>query len=475
MDTGARMGGQGAAFWLFTSYTLEKRGEIMSSDVDVPNETSSAIPDGESAEDSDFKEKKSRLKWFYLFAGANAVFMQCTIAGSIFPLYMSKVGLDPSRIGVLIALFPFMQVMSLIATPVVERIGFKKSFVLFYGSRKFTIMAMGLVPFIVHGWGLSVGFYFTAGCILLFGMQRSLGETALYPWRKDFIPDRIRGHAGGMSNMVAMLAAGMGLLISSLIIQYGKDVGLGGTSPFQLTFLIFASVGLIGVVGTVGLPGGGKVSNEHKDAFLIRLWRALHDSRLLRFLAGAGIMQGSLALFAGFMPLYMKGVVGVSEGNIIRLTIAQMAGGFAMGYASGRAADRYGSRPVMFVLLCAMFLMPVGWSCLPLLGDWALWAGVTIYFLFGGALFGARVAEMRFMFNTVVPEEKKSEYLAIRYALVGVIAGCMPLVAGQSVEIFDWVEGTFLGVPLSPYTPLFCMLMIGWTGAIFLFGSIREC
>ena len=420
------------------------------------------------------RRKQSRLKWFYMFAGANTVFMQCTIAGSLFALYMNELGLNPARIGVLISLFPFMQTVSLISTPTVERIGFKRSFLLFYGSRKLTVMAMALAPWILGFWGEGATFCFIAACIILFGLQRSLGETALYPWRKDFIPDHVRGRVGGIANMVSMIAAGTGLYIASLVVEHGGEWGLGNTGAFQLAYVAFPLVGILGVLGMGRLPRAESPATEHGKPFTSRLWQALKDRRLVRFLCGAGIMQGSLPLFAGFMPLFMKHEVGISSGSIVRLTIAQMAGGFAAGYLSGRAADRFGSRPVIITLLIALATMPVFWVWMPLLSGWQLIAGMTVYFLFGAALFGTRIAEMRMMYNTVVPEERKSEYLAIRYSLVGIIAGCIPLFAGQSVNLFSDLEGTLLGVPLTPYTPLFAIAAVAWITAIFLLGGIEE-
>lgn len=96
------------------------------------------------------------------------------------------------------------------------------------------------------------------------------------------------------------------------------------------------------------------------------------------------------------------------------------------------------------------------------------------FYLFGAGLFGTRIAEMRLMYNTVVPEERKSEYLAIRYALVGIIAGCMPLAAGQSVSLFEGLKGSVFGLPLTAYTPLFGIVAVAWIAAAFLLGGIRE-
>ena len=70
------------------------------------------------------------IKWFYLQNTSNAALINCTLGGPLFSLYLGTLGLDAARIGMVVSLFPFMQVLALASGGLVERMGFRRAFVL---------------------------------------------------------------------------------------------------------------------------------------------------------------------------------------------------------------------------------------------------------------------------------------------------------------------------------------------------------
>ncbi|MFW6133610.1 MAG: MFS transporter, partial [Planctomycetota bacterium] len=322
-------------------------------------------------------------------------------------------------------------------------------------------------------------FAFVAACLVLFGIQRSLGETGFYPWMKEFVPDAVRGRAQGTATVLGSLAAGAGMGLVSWLVGNRDALHLGRFGPFQLAYLVFAGAGLLGVLGTSRLPGGHAPQRARPSAggsgFARRLTASLRDRRFAAFLLATGILQGSMVLFAGLMPLYMNDIVGLAERHVVLLSIAQMGGAVTAGFVCGRAADRYGSRRMLFLLLGAMAMMPALWAALPLLGVARTVAAYAAYLLFGTSLVGANIAAIRMMYNSVVPDAKKTEYLAVRYALVGLVAGTMPLLAGHSVEAFAPLTGKkLLGLPLNPYLPLFACCAVAWVGCAMIFARIHD-
>ena len=425
---------------------------------------------------ADFLAQHRSLKCFYLLVGANTAFAQCTFGGGMFPLYLKELGLSTQRIGALMGMIPFMQVLSLIATPLVERLGYRRSYLLFYGSRKLTMMAMILSPWILALWGSEALFGFVVGCILLFGVQRALGETAFYPWIKEVLPQQMLGRAQGVANFCGTLAAGLGLALAGWLVNHGQQLGLGHWGGFQLGYLFFVIIGMMGIAAAMRFKGGHAIK-RHADqpSFFTRLRLAVHDRRFLTFLIGAGVLQGSNTLFGTFMSLYARDVIGIPIGTIMQLNIASMAGGAASGYFWGHAADRYGSRIILLIVVSMLAVMPLAWLFLPSLPtDAMIPATVLAYFLFGATFFGAMTASMHLMYNTVVPETRKGEYLAIRYAVVGIIAGSLPTLAGQSVGLFEELDGSWHGLPLTSFTPLFIAWAVIMAVTARLFGSIRE-
>ena len=422
----------------------------------------------------DRREQERSLKWFYLLAGANTAFAQCTFGGGLFPMYLRELGLDAQRIGAVMGVIPFMQMLSLVALPLVERLGYRRSYLLFYGSRKLTIAALVFAPAILGAFGPGALFPFVGGCALIFGVQRALGETAFYPWLKEVVPDEIRGRAQGTANLCATVAAGAGLALAGFLVDHSAALGLGRFGGFQAGYGFFAAVGLVGI-GAASRMGGGapQPPRSGRPSMKRRLAEPARDRRFLRFLLGAGVLQGSLALFGAFMALYAKDALGLPTGVVVQMSIAQMAGGTAAGYASGRAADRWGSAPTLAVLLSAAALMPLGWialSALPPLGR--VLGAASAYFLFGVALFGSMVAAMRLMYNDIVPEHAKGAYLALRYAVVGVIAGSMPALAGGAVAVTESVAHAYGARPYTAFVPLFLALGGIWAITAHLFRGL---
>ena len=415
------------------------------------------------------------LRWFYLHAATNTLFWTCTLGGSLFALYMRNLGLEPGRIGILMSLFPFMQVLSLGTGALVERIGHRKAFLWFYGSRKLTVMALATTPWLLGWLGTGWTFAFVVACLILFGVQRSVGETGYYPWLKEFIPDEIRGRTQGTAMIFGALSAGAGTLLAGWLVANRNRLELGRLGAFQCSYFLFALLGLVGVLGARRLPGGRPpMQRPKRPGFARRLANGLRDRRLVTFLIAAGILEGSVMLFAGLMPLYMRDVVGLSEAHVVRLTFARMVGALAAGLLAGRVADRCGSRPVLFALLISLALMPILWMFLPDLGTARVVGAYAAYLLFGIALSGAVLAALQLMYNTVVSEENKNEYLALRYAVTGLVGGTIPLLAGQSVELFSGLDGRWMGLPLSAYLPLFALSALAWIVSAMLFGRIRD-
>lgn len=421
-------------------------------------------------------EQVRSLKWFYLLAGANTAFAQCTFGGGLFPMYLKELGLGATGIGAVMGAIPFMQVLGLVALPRVERLGYRRSYLLFYGSRKGTIAALIFAPWVLATFGHHVLLPFVAACALLFGVQRALGETAFYPWMKEVVPDDLRGRAHGTANLCGMAAAGVGLAFAGWLVDHSSGLGLGRFGGFQLGYGFFAGVGLMGIAAASRMGGGAPIPRAMEEERLTpRLVRPARDRRFRRFLLGAGILQGSLALFGTFMALYAKDALHLPTGMIVQMGIAQMAGGAAGGYLSGRAADRWGSAPTLGVLLGAAACMPFGWlglAALPPLGRVVGTAGA--YFAFGGVLFGSMVASMRLLYNEVIPEREKGPYLTVRYAAVGLIAGAMPTLAGVALSSADTALSAWSSMPTAPFIPLFVALALIWAATARLFSSFNE-
>ena len=411
----------------------------------------------------------SYIKWFYFQTTSNIALINCTLGGPLFSLYLGTLGLDAARIGMVVSLFPFMQVLALVSGGLVERMGFRRAFVVFHGVRKFFVIALAAAPWVLATWGPAVAFGFVAACVAVFGILRSLGETAIYPWMKEFIPDECRGRVLGTAVVWSAITTVAGMLLLSGLVHQGAKWGWRPATPFQLAFVVLPLLALCGVMGTTKLPGGHS-PRRHKPLaiFFCGLKRALRDANFRRFLLGDAMIVGISALFVGLMPVYLLTVAAFDSAQILLLGIAQMAGAVCSGYFNGRAVDRLGSRRVLLRILAGFSLLPILWLALPGLGRWSIPAAYLVYFLFGFVYNGAAIAIVRILYNGIVPQKRKTEYLAVRYAVSGALAGFFPLLGGLSV---CWMDGVSKHGVFS-YLPAFLACTLASLGGVIVFRKV---
>lgn len=440
------------------------------SDTLAPDEAAAATADGAAAH----VRPPPHVKWYYFQHITNSVLMQCTLGGALFGLYMTELGLNAARIGSLVALFPFMQALSVVSGLVVERIGFRRAFLLFYSGRKLAVLALAGAPWVLDTFGPAATFRFIAVCVILFGLLRSLGETSLFPWMKAFVPDACRGRVQGVAMMGGSGTALFGLLAVAGLTHAATEWGWPPERPFQAAFVCFPLLALLGVAGTSRLPGGARPAAPKSACDFFRgLRHSLKDRRFLVFLAGEGAVMGCLFLFVGLMPVYMKTVVGIPNAQIVLLGATQMVGAALAGRFAGQAADRAGGGRTLFRLLLGLAAMPGVWLLLPALGPARVPAAYLVYLAAGFGLIGANIAVLRLLMNGIVKEARKTEYLSVRYAFAGLVAGTFPLLAGWSTEWFARLERVDI-LFVNAFLPAFALCSLAWLFGAILFRRLGQ-
>ena len=100
-------------------------------------------------------------------------------------------------------------------------------------------------------------------------------------------------------------------------------------------------------------------------------------------------------------------------------------------------------------------LLPIGWLLMPQNSPLSIYAAMGIALVQGFSEVGWAIGSSRLLFVSVVPPEKKTEYMAVYYAAIGLIGGFSQLVGGWILDATMGLEGRFLFISLDPYTPLF--------------------
>ncbi|MCX7668861.1 MAG: MFS transporter, partial [Anaerolineae bacterium] len=375
-------------------------------------------------------EKLRRLPWAFAHIATNAVFCQLTVFGPVFILFLTELGLDKAQIGLLLAFFPLAGVIAPLVAPLVARLGYKRVFVALWGTRKAVVAGLLLTPFIAARWGPAGTLRFVAADIAAFALCRAIAETGMYPWMREFVPDRVRGRFAAMDNILATFFGFLAISFAGSVI--GQRPGLDG---YMMLIGIGVVFGVLAVIAIAFVPGGAPQHAVGSVRPNLRVtWATLHDRRFLRFLIGTGLMTLAVVPLNSFLALFAREHLGLSQANVIFLQAGVLTGGLLLSYAWGWAADRFGSRPIMLTGALAAVLLPFLWLVAPAHNPWTFGAAVGIAFVTGAVQPAWSIGSSRFLFMDVVPPTQTPQYMAAFYASAGITGALSATLSGRILQ-----------------------------------------
>ncbi|MCB0153966.1 MAG: MFS transporter [Anaerolineae bacterium] len=396
-------------------------------------------------------ERINRLPWLAAADILNTAFFLLTFSGSIFLLFLDELGLGNSQIGFLLSLIPFCGIVAPFIAPVISRLGYKRVYITFWTLRKFVISLLLLTPLIIVRFGANWAFWWVAGVLLVFALCRAIAETGGYPWKKEAVPDPIRGKFTAINSMLSTVAGILVTVGASYVIGVGS-----GLNRYMLLISIGIVIGFISVWCYAQVPGETPTAKSEDDhGHLHGMKQALHDREFMFFLGALGLATLGGTAVISFVPLFMKEQVGLSESNVVLLNIGTYTGALLSSYLWGWAADRYGSKPIMQSSLALMLFLPIAWFLMPRHQEVSPMLAMGIAIVAGVATLAWQISWMRYLFVNAIPAEQKSPYTAVYYAWYGFVSGLGPLLAGQLLDLSHDLRADFLIFAIDPYTPLF--------------------
>ena len=401
-------------------------------------------------------EKMRGLPWRITANSANTVFVQFTFFGSAFILFLSELGLSKTEIGFLLSLFPFFGLVALVAAPAVARFGYKRTFLTFWGLRNVATAFLLLTPWVVVRYGLQGTLTFVTIIVAAFALCRAIAETGWYPWAQEIIPDALRGKFAATNQIFTTLVGLLAVSIAGYVVEQSTELS-------RFTILIGAGVlfGLFSVWAYSFIPGGAPIPAAPAAERQPRaLGDAVRDRDFRAYLSGIGLITLATVPLASFLPLFMQEQVGLGEGQIVLLQNGTLLGGLLSSYLWGWAADRYGSKPVMQAGVFINLFLPLLWLFIPRQSILSLAAALAIAVLQGIGAAGWTIGSGRLLFVSIVPPEKKSDYMALYYACIGVVGGLSQLVGGRLLDVFQALSGQIGFLTLDAYTPFFALGLV---------------
>lgn len=398
-------------------------------------------------------EKIRAIPWRIIANSTNTVFAQFTFFGSVFILFLSELGFNKTQIGFQLSLFPFFGLVALFIAPAVARFGYKRTFLTFWGLRNVVTALLILTPWVALRFGVPGTLVFVTCLVAAFSFCRAVAETGWYPWALEMIPDSLRGKFAATNQIFITLVGLVVVSLAGFVVESSTEL-----SRFTILIAVGVLFGLFSVWAYSLIPGGApEVTATATGEQRREVWQALRDGPFVSYLVGISLVTLATVPMVSFLPLFMSEQVGLSEGQIVLLQNGVLAGGLLSSYLWGWAADRYGSKPVMLTGVLLTLTLPVSWMIMPRASGWSLAIAMVIAFIQGVSSIAWSIGSGRILFVSLVPPEKKTDYMALYYASAGLVGGMSQLIGGSILDLSQDLGGGFAGIVFDPYTPLFLL------------------
>lgn len=418
-------------------------------------------------------ERKKRLPW-WLAAGMLDNIRISFIFGPVLILFLDALHFDKARIGILVALPLFFQVLSIFVAPLVERIGYKKSCIIFFGLRTTILFGLLYTPSVAANYGTTGAFLWVTFIMLVFSVSLVTGLTAGGPWSQEILPTNIRSKIIALNTVLCSIIVLGGTWFAGYWIENSK-----GLSGFTFLIAVGASVGILAVISHSFFPGGAQIKRKsHSKEHYVNMLNAFKDRDFVGLLWGIAVFIFIVQGVASFIPLYMKDIIGIDSGKVIHLTMWTTLGTIIAVYFWGWAADRFGGKPVFVTGVMFHILMPFLWYAIPRqAGSLSFYFAMAVSF-FGGLVCVAYLIGIdRYLFLTIFPPDKKTSYHSVWFSWTGFFAGLGPLVVGLALKYFsglDKSDYTLLNVKINSFLPIFAAHIAMPVAAIYIIGKIKD-
>jgi MFS family permease len=415
-------------------------------------------------------EKLRGLPWSIASNAANTVFVQYTFFGSIFVLFLSALGLSKSQMGFLLSLLPFFGLIALFVAPAVARFGYKRTYLLFFGIRALIAAGLLVTPTVMQRYGPEAALTFVAVVTAVFSGLRAIGVTASFPWAQEYVPNSVRGKYTATSNMFTTITGFVAVTVGGLVLARTTEL-----TGFMLLIAVGVIFGWVSVGLAFFIPGGAPMQvGRGRDAPGRDLWAAVRDTDFVRYLVGVGLLTLVTVPLGSFLPLFMRDQVGLNDSAVVWLQTGSLVGSLISSYAWGWAADRYGSIPVTLYGLSLRALLPVCWMLMPRQSELSVGVALSIAFLQGVADMGWGIGSGRLLYVSVVPPHKRTDYMAVYYAWIGIVGGISQLSGGTLLELTQGLSGQIGFFRIDPYLPLFAVNILFPFVSFYLLRQVHE-
>ena len=355
------------------------------------------------------------------------------IGSTVFTGYALFLGADESFIAVMVALTYLLAPVQLASSLVGARIAKKKRFVIGAGICEMLLRgSLILIPFIFAPRiyvGAMMGL--VAASLVFAYLLSPIYNT----WVVNTIPEDYRARFTGQQTIVRTLAATIfGFAVAQFVDYYPEA---GRQEAFIYVFAIGTVIGLCGFLPVSRAPYPKETRDGEPRANLRSLIEPLKDKnfRLATLFFGSWTLALGISgpLYGVFMLEHLK--ISYTEISIYNAVFMVTSIAGYRGWAV--LVDRFGSKPVLQMLMIPAALLPLIW----IFNDRESHHLVPVALFLGGALFsGIEVSIDPLRYGLLPKGEKRTIYLASWSAFVSLLGAIGPLIGAVLSRYFRDVQ-----------------------------------
>jgi len=406
------------------------------------------------------------LRYFVIMGALWAIYgPNCTVAGPVLSGFCLKVGLSDSQIAFLVSLTGLMGASQLLSYFLTRRARDKRRMMVGVGVWEITFVSLVVLA------GIKLPppyrFYGIAGLLVLGFLFGHAVSPAWNSWMSNIIPPEVRSAYIGR-RMVILSAVGIVyLFVASRLLDI---------LAFPLNFLVVFGIGWVGGIGgyvVAWLTPYPRV--EEAGGYSLRdLLRPLRERAFVRLMLFAAAWLTASMMASAFYNVYMlsENYLHLSYSTVALFTNIALLMTIVGYQVSGSLAQRFGSKPVIELLVVPAAAVPLMWM-LTTSHNYSLM--IPIASVISGLCSAGIFVAMSSLLYKIVPQGREVPEYFVLWAAISTIGTALgPLISGVLRSSFSSWQLSILGMQFSGMQLVFAVATMTMLLPIVLSYMLEE-
>lgn len=273
---------------------------------------------------------------------------------------------------------------------------------------------IAFIPFILNPDKTKAGIVIITVFIAVSSVANSIAGMAFNSWMGSLVPPEIKGRFFSRRTMIYTITGGIAALVCGLLLD--KIQGFDG---YAIVFIIAAVMGTADIMLFFWIKDPPMQIAAQKQTFTKLFIEPFKDRNYLRYMLFVAFWYFSVNIAGPFFNVFM--IEELKMNFLIISLFTQVAANLTTILFIrfwGSLADKYGSKPIMFLCCCCLFILPLVWLFVTPQTTWVI---LIINFLSGIFWPGFEMTALN-QSIWLAPEKNRSIYIA-NYTLVIMLIG----------------------------------------------------